>query len=171
MSIGRVRQVRFVEEPWFDIVVKGMGWWRVLYGDLRYASPRSNFRPKSPYSHHAFRSRHALDLRLMTGKRIAILDASYSLFQGSQPSSGSATGFSAGSGSDIERIGLEPIPDFRTLVLESVRATRPHTPESGIGGRRIAPIDVGVVCEGSTIGPVIRALHERVLKKLRGSDG
>lgn len=68
-------------------------------------------------------------------------------------------------------MGFEPIPDFRTLVLEAVRTTRPRTPESGLGGRRIAPIDVGVVCDGSTIGPVIRALHERVLKKLRGSGG
>ncbi|KAG8218037.1 mediator complex subunit MED14-domain-containing protein, partial [Butyriboletus roseoflavus] len=59
---------------------RGMGWWRVLYGDL--------------------------------SKRIAILDASYSLFQGnvvspSQPDS------------DLERIGLEPIPDFRSLVLDA----------------------------------------------------
>lgn len=35
---GRGKQVKFAEEPWFDTVVKGMGWWRVLYGDLRYAS-------------------------------------------------------------------------------------------------------------------------------------
>lgn len=24
------------DEPWFDTFVKGLGWWRVLYGDLRY---------------------------------------------------------------------------------------------------------------------------------------
>ncbi|KAF8552437.1 MED14-domain-containing protein [Imleria badia] len=139
---GRGKQ-KAVEEPWFDTVVKGMGWWRVLYGDLR----------------------HALDLRLMTGKRIAILDASYSLFQGNHgaPESGS------GPDGDMERMGLEPIPDFRALVLDAVRATRPRTPDSGVGGRRIAPIDVGVVCEAGTIGPVVRALHERVLKKLRGA--
>jgi len=151
---GRGKQVKFAEEPWFDTVVKGMGWWRVLYGDLR----------------------HALDLRLMTGKRIAILDASYSLFQGnvvppSQPDSrsGPDSYSHTHSNSDLDRIGLEPIPDLRALVLDAVRATRPRSPESGAGGRRIAPIDVGVVCEGGTIGPVIRALHERVLKKLRGA--
>ncbi|KAF8447165.1 mediator complex subunit MED14-domain-containing protein [Boletus edulis BED1] len=147
VSIGHGRgKQKSAEELWFDTVVKGMGWWRVLYGDLR----------------------HALDLRLMTGKRIAILDASYSFFQGSDSGAGPNTSHA---NQDPDRIGLEPIPDFRALVLEAIRATRPRTPESGIGGRRIAPIDVGVVCEGGTIGPVIRALHERVLKKLRGAGG
>ena len=68
-------------------------------------------------------------------------------------------------------MGFEPIPDFCTLVLDAVRATRPRMPDSGHGRRRIAAIDVGVVCEGSTIGPVIRVLHERVLRKLRGPGG
>lgn len=183
VSIGRGRgkQVKFAEEPWFDTVVKGMGWWRVLYGDLRYASlPPPIKTSHMRYSrHHLSRfSRHALDLRLMTGKRIAILDGSYSLFQGNviPPSqldsgSGSDSYSHTHSNSDLDRIGLEPIPDFRTLVLDAVRATRPRSPQSGAGGRRIAPIDVGVVCEGGTIGPVIRALHERVLKKLRGAGG
>ena len=113
----------------------------------------------------------------MTDKRIAILDASYSLYQGavvrpdpgSDPESHSHT--RSDSDSDLEKVGFKPIPDFRTLVLDAVRATRPRTSESGHGGRRIAPIDVGVVCEGDTIGPVVRALHERVLKKLRGPGG
>ncbi|KIJ59729.1 hypothetical protein HYDPIDRAFT_118235 [Hydnomerulius pinastri MD-312] len=121
------------EEPWFDTFVKGMGWWRVLYGDLR----------------------HALDLRLMTGKRIAIMDASHSLFQGS-PTPPQA---------DSEQLGLQPIPDFRALVLDAVRAARPL---GGASKGRIATVDVGVVCEGSAVGPVMRALHERVLKKLKG---
>ncbi|KAN0076709.1 Mediator complex subunit MED14 domain containing protein [Tylopilus felleus] len=153
---GWPKQVRSTEEPWFDTVVKGMGWWRVLYGDLR----------------------HALDLRVMTAKRIAILDASYSLFQGndvlsSQPNAGSGPDSSSHThaNAELERIGLEPIPDFRALVLDAVRATRPRMSENGFGGRRIALIDVGVVCESATIGPVIRALHERVSKKLRGAGG
>ncbi|KAF8121716.1 hypothetical protein EV363DRAFT_879756 [Boletus edulis] len=91
-----------------------MGWWRVLYGDLR----------------------HALDLRLMTGKRIAILDASYSFFQGSDSGAGPNTSHA---NQDPDRIGLEPIPDFRALVLEAIRATRPRTPESGIGGATHRP--------------------------------
>ena len=175
IGYGRGKQVKSAEEPWFDTVVKGMGWWRVLYGDLRYASLPLLRHFSPPYITNSFRfPRHALDLRLMTGKRIAILDASYSLFPGnvvspSQPESGSAA--DTHSSSDLERIGLESIPDFRTLVLDAVRATRPRTPESGLGGRRIAAIDVGVVCESSTVGPVIRALHERVLKKLRGAGG
>lgn len=127
---------------------------------------------------HFFSSRHALDLRVMTAKRIAILDASYSLFQGndvlsSQPNAGSGPDSSSHThaNAELERIGLEPIPDFRALVLDAVRATRPRMSENGFGGRRIALIDVGVVCESATIGPVIRALHERVSKKLRGAGG
>ena len=132
----------------------------------------------SPISSHIILmlpfSRHALDLRLMTDKRIAILDASYSLYQGavvrdsgSGPDARSRTHPDA----DVERLGLQPIPDFRALVFDAVRATRSRTADSGHGGRRLATIDVGVVCEGGAVGPVIRALHERVLRKLRGPSG
>lgn len=41
---GRGKQ-KAIEEPWFDTIVKGMGWWRVLYGDLRYASLPPFFSP------------------------------------------------------------------------------------------------------------------------------
>ncbi|KAG6333415.1 hypothetical protein ID866_5677 [Astraeus odoratus] len=123
------------DEPWFDTFVKGLGWWRVMYGDLR----------------------HALDLRLMTNKRIAILDASHSLFQGSS---------SAPDQDDAGSLGFQPIPDFHTLVMEAVRAARPP----GAANRGlVAAVDVGVVCEGCAVGGVLRALHERVLKKLRGT--
>ncbi|KAH7889201.1 mediator complex subunit MED14-domain-containing protein [Phlebopus sp. FC_14] len=147
---GAPNRASGADELWFDTFVKGMGWWRVLYGDLR----------------------HALDLRLLTGKRIAILDASYSVFQGAAPAATTEAGL----------LGLEPIPDFRALVLEAVRAVRPPRPPGPVpvpvpvaggagvdgGGGKIAAIDVGVVCEGKDAGPVIRALHEKVLRKLRG---
>ncbi|KAF9220121.1 MED14-domain-containing protein [Gyrodon lividus] len=146
IPLSRSRQSAYgngsTEEPWFDTFVKGMGWWRVLYGDLR----------------------HALDLRLMTGKRIAILDASHSLFH--DPASPT----SPSSQNDSDVFGLQPIPDFRAMILDAVRSTRPGPSSTGVSTSRgkIAPIDVGVVCEGSAVGPVIRALHERVLKKLKG---
>jgi mediator of RNA polymerase II transcription subunit 14 len=45
VPLGPLRQSAFIkgptEEPWFDTFVKGMGWWRVLYGDLRYQIPSS----------------------------------------------------------------------------------------------------------------------------------
>lgn len=122
-----------VDEPWFDTFVKGLGWWRVLYGDLR----------------------HALDLRLMADKRIAILDASRSLFQRSPgPQTEGVT----------ESLAFQPIPDFRDLVTEAVRTARPP----GVANKeRVAVIDIGVVCEGESVGAVLRVLHERVLKKLK----
>ena len=55
---GWPKQVRSTEEPWFDTVVKGMGWWRVLYGDLRYASlpPSSCFSNPSTFVYSRLRS-------------------------------------------------------------------------------------------------------------------
>jgi len=38
IGYGWGKRVKSAEEPWFDTVVKGIGWWRVLYGDLRYVS-------------------------------------------------------------------------------------------------------------------------------------
>lgn len=49
---GRGRQLKSTEEPWFDTVVKGIGWWRVLYGDLRYINLQ--LRPKAWWAYHAY---------------------------------------------------------------------------------------------------------------------
>ncbi|KAI6128239.1 mediator complex subunit MED14-domain-containing protein [Pisolithus croceorrhizus] len=121
------------DEPWFDTFVKGLGWWRVLYGDLR----------------------HALDLRLMTDKHIVILDASRPLFQRSPGPQTEGV---------MESLAFQPIPDFRDLITEAVRVARPP---GTANKERVAVIDIGVVCEGESVGPVLRALHERVLKKLK----
>lgn len=92
----------------------------------------------------------------MTNKRIAILDASHSLFQ--DPSGVPAQ-------ADTQPLGFQPIPDFRSLVAEAVHAARPL---GAATGGLIVAVDVGAVCEGNMVGPVLRALHGRVLKKLRG---
>lgn len=118
-------------EPWVDTYVKGLGWWRVLYGDLR----------------------HALDFRLMTGQQIAILDASYSLFGSSSSSISSPSS---------ELLSLLPIPEFKTLVTDAIKSVRIKDQHA-----KVAYIDAGVVCDSSFVSGVARALHERVLKKLR----
>ncbi|KAG2354230.1 mediator complex subunit MED14-domain-containing protein [Suillus spraguei] len=118
-------------EPWVDTHVKGLGWWRVLYGDLR----------------------HALDFRLMTGQRIAILDASHTLFGSS---------FSSTPSPSSELLSLLPIPDFKTLVIDALKFVRIKDEHA-----RVAYIDAGVVCDSSFVSGVARALHERVLKKLQ----
>ncbi|KAG1871755.1 mediator complex subunit MED14-domain-containing protein [Suillus subalutaceus] len=126
----RIAATTGTSEPWVDTYVKGLGWWRVLYGDLR----------------------HALDFRLMTEQRIAILDASYSLF-------GSSSSISSPS---PELFTLLPIPDFKTLVIDAIKSVRIKDEHA-----RVAYIDAGVVCDSSFVSGVARALHERVLKKLR----
>ncbi|KAK0212615.1 mediator complex subunit MED14-domain-containing protein [Desarmillaria ectypa] len=105
-----------------DSFAKSAGWYRVLY-----------------------RSHHALDLRLMTERRVAILDGSHSLF--SLPSSITPT-------SDAQ-LGLKPIPNFAQIISELPGP-----------GRRL---DVGIVCRVDEVGGMAREVHDRVVKQLEGS--
>ncbi|KAK0454745.1 mediator complex subunit MED14-domain-containing protein [Armillaria borealis] len=102
-----------------DSFAKSAGWYRVLY-----------------------RSHHALDFRLMTERRVAILDGSHSLF--SLPSS-----------TDDAQLGLKPIPNFAQIISEL----------SGPGRR----LDVGIVCRVDEVGGIAREVHDRVVKQLEGS--
>ncbi|KAH7915167.1 mediator complex subunit MED14-domain-containing protein [Hygrophoropsis aurantiaca] len=115
---------------WVDTFVKGIGWYRVLYGDMR----------------------HALDFRLMTGQRIAIVDGVHSLFRKDE---------SAAASPDV--FGLQPIPGFSSLVNDTVTSVR--TTKPNFGG--IAPIDVGIVCDKRMVTVVARALHESILRRLK----
>ncbi|KAG1762429.1 mediator complex subunit MED14-domain-containing protein [Suillus occidentalis] len=102
-------------EPWVDTYVKGLGWWRVLYGDLRCGS--------SLYA--------CLDFRLMTEQRIAILDSSHSLF-------GSSCSPTSSTSSDLH--SLVPIPDFEALVIDAIKSVRLKDEHV-----RVACIDAGVI--------------------------
>jgi len=99
--------------------------------------------------------RHALDFRLMAGKQIAILDASHSLFGTSSPTTSSPS-------SSPELLSLLPIPDFKTLLIDAIKSVRMKDEHA-----RVACIDFGVVCDSAVVSVMARALHERVLKKLR----
>lgn len=100
--------------------------------------------------------RHALDFRLMAGKQIAILDASHSLFGAGSPATSSS------SLSSPELLSLLPIPDFKTLLIDAIKSVRMKDEHA-----RVACIDFGVVCDSAVVSVMTRALHERVLKKLR----
>jgi mediator of RNA polymerase II transcription subunit 14 len=91
----------------------------------------------------------------MTGKRVAILDASHSLF-------GAGSTSSSSSSSSPELPSLLPIPDFKTLVVDAIKSV--HIKDEYA---RVACIDVGVICDSAVVSAMARALHERVLKKLR----
>lgn len=147
-----------------DILPKAAGWFRVLYGDLRYVRPCG----VALASHLIFR--HALDFRLMTGARVAVLDGAHSLFvphasdAAAAPVNGKPSSkvgaFSSGSRTDASLL-LQPIPDMKTIVLEAVKEA------TGKGARgHVAPIDVGVICDASAVRPVARALYKRVLQRL-----
>ncbi|KAL0956179.1 hypothetical protein HGRIS_002339 [Hohenbuehelia grisea] len=147
-----------------DTFAKAPGWYRLLYGDLR----------------------HALDFRLMTGKRVVILDASHSLYQESKsdastsvtmlmpgqkpdlsvkPPSAVAVSFGPHI-ADAKELCLQPIPHIQDAVMDAVREVRAS--RGGAAGR-IAPIDVGVVCDATAVRAFGRALHEQVLKRLEAA--
>ncbi|KAJ7594646.1 mediator complex subunit MED14-domain-containing protein [Mycena floridula] len=106
-----------------DTFAKAAGWYRMLYGDLS----------------------HALDFRIMSDERVAILDASHSLFSSSSPTTGPLT--------------LQPIPRFEDIILTAVA-------DSGAKSRSIASIDVGLICDGENVGGLAWAIHKLVVARL-----
>ncbi|KAF8909892.1 MED14-domain-containing protein [Mucidula mucida] len=109
-----------LEEEGADVFAKSAGWYRVLYQK---------------------RSRtHALDFRLMTERRVAILDGSYSLFS------------TKDLGKDVSTVGLKPIPNFSSILRDLPGP-----------GRRL---DVSMVCKVEEIGPLAKELHQQVAKEL-----
>ncbi|KAF8813688.1 MED14-domain-containing protein [Phlegmacium glaucopus] len=118
-----------------DIFAKAAGWYRLLYGDLK----------------------HALDFRLMSDQRVAILDASHSLFDVQIPDK------MARKEPDIDELVLQPIPQFRHIVSDAVRA-RLAAGDIKVG--KVAVIDVGAVCDTTGVGTLTRSIHTQVLHKL-----
>lgn len=101
--------------------------------------------------------RHALDFRLMTNQRVAIMDASHSLFD--VTSSGSpATGLSIG-----DSLGLQPIPRIQEIVTGVVRDV---IASGDVVLGKIAAVDVGVVCDATSVRHIGKAIHAKVLMYL-----
>lgn len=116
-----------------DVFPKAAGWYRLLYTDLK----------------------HALDFRLLSNQRIAVLDASHSLFDVQMP----------GKAVEKDYLVLQPIPQIRDIVTDVVR--------DGLAGGdlttgKVAAIDIGVICDAGGVDPLARAIHTQVLKHLRG---
>jgi len=89
----------------------------------------------------------------MAGERVAVLDASSTLFGGGSTSSSSSSSPALST--------LLPIPDFKTLVVDAIKSV--HMKDEYA---RVACIDIGVICDSSVVNVMARALHERVLKRL-----
>ncbi|THV06734.1 MED14-domain-containing protein [Dendrothele bispora CBS 962.96] len=134
--------------PPLDIFPKSAGWYRILYSDFR----------------------HALDFRLMTEHRVAIYDASHSLYEVSpsvDPVKKEEDMTVDSSLSTAEAgVFLQPIPDFQSIVEECVR----HAVRSGTVPRgTIASVDIGVVCGTNSVRTLIRSIHTKVSEKLKES--
>ena len=141
-----------------DIFAKAAGWYRLLYGDLKYVlwiifvDSRFSF----------FSDRHALDFRLMSNQRVAILDASHSLFDVQIPDK------SARKEPEIDELVLQPIPQFRDIVSDAVRS---HLDAKEIQMGKVAVVDVGAVCDATGVGVLSRSIHAKVLQTLESRNG
>ncbi|KAL1667181.1 mediator complex subunit MED14-domain-containing protein [Schizophyllum commune] len=113
-----------------DTFAKAAGWYRLLYGDLR----------------------HALDFRLMSGRRVAILDGAVSLFESELPSSAPAT---------EAEIGLVRIPQLREMV-EQVLSEISAADAKKAGS--LVMVDKGIVCGVDDVRQICRALHDKIME-------
>ncbi|KAM6502426.1 Mediator complex subunit MED14 domain containing protein [Amanita muscaria] len=114
---------------------KAAGWYRVLYGDLK----------------------HAMDFRLMSQQRVAILDASHSLFD---------TIRSKNLADGNHKVGLQPIPQFQEILQSTVKKAS-ESLANGQSLERVAILGVGIVCGTRSILALGRGIHNRVLARLK----
>jgi mediator of RNA polymerase II transcription subunit 14 len=129
-----------------DTFAKAAGWYRLMFGDLI----------------------HALDIRLMTDDRVGIFDASHSFhsFSSSSPVKleKDASGDVVMSDTAVPDSTLISIPDYSSIVLACVRQALAS--EDAVPGK-IAPVDVGVICDKSSVKSLIRAVYSQVAAKLQ----
>jgi mediator of RNA polymerase II transcription subunit 14 len=136
-------------------VPKTAGWWRVMFG------PRGSTGGDAPNA-----TRHALDFRVLTGSRVAVFDASESLFRGAdsqqpQQSQQQDTRSRTGAGAPV---GFCPIPEFGRAIDDAVVAGR--------GRGTVAGIKIGVVCGAADVVVVGEALWASIARAcgLGGDD-
>ncbi|KAJ4500264.1 mediator complex subunit MED14-domain-containing protein [Lentinula lateritia] len=133
-----------------DTFAKAAGWYRLMFGDLR----------------------HALDIRLMTDDRVAILDASYSFYPTVSSSNQGpvkteekdASGDIVMSEPAVSDHTLQSIPKYPNIVLDCVRQALDSG--SAVPGK-IAPVDVALICDKNSVKPLIRAVYTQVAAKLK----
>jgi mediator of RNA polymerase II transcription subunit 14 len=116
--------------------------------------PSSAFVPEVK-SHERIR-RHALDFRLLSDQRVAIIDASHRLSGSGQLKTAQQTPQAPN-----RDLLLQPIPNLEAIVNDVIAhgggRTEAHT----------VSLRLGIVCPTSSAGKVGRALHERILGSIR----
>jgi len=95
----------------------------------------------------------------MSEQRIAILDASHSLFN---PKSHDKNAMKVDP--KIDGLVLQPIPGFREIVSKSVH----NGLDSGnLTLGKIAAIEVGLICDAGGVSSLTKAIHAQVMESLK----
>ncbi|KAJ8076985.1 mediator complex subunit [Marasmius tenuissimus] len=123
-----------------DTFAKSAGWYRLLYGDLR----------------------HGLDFRLMSNQRVAIFDASRSLFNVDTSKAG-ADGDVVMSDPAGENLGMLAIPSFTDIVNESIREA---IASDAVQPGKVVSVDWGLVSDKASVKALMKRVHQKVLDKL-----
>ena len=89
----------------------------------------------------------------MSDQRVAILDASHSLFD-VQTRNGLV---------ESDQLVLQPIPQFRDIVSDAARI---GLDAGNLKMGKVAVIDVGVICDTTGVSLLTRLIHPQVLQKL-----
>jgi mediator of RNA polymerase II transcription subunit 14 len=111
--------------------------------------------------------RHALDFRLMAGKKVVILDGSYSIFGSiAQDTDLDARERDLASEANGTIGVLQAIPDFHKVIEDVVHDITLDC--WGAESQSVALIDVGLVCHVSVAGKVGLAVFRRVVDRLNG---
>ncbi|KAG6886292.1 hypothetical protein C0993_006702 [Termitomyces sp. T159_Od127] len=125
-----IRQESIRKSRSVDTFAKAAGWYRLLNIDQRYA----------------------IDFRLMTGQRVAILDASFSVFD-------QACSTNPAAGAE-DMLGLKPIPQFKDIVTDAVRDV---ISSGSVQPGTVAMIDVGVICHTENVCELGKRIHQRLV--------
>jgi mediator of RNA polymerase II transcription subunit 14 len=118
-------------------IPKAAGWWRVMFNRPSGGGPQ-----------------HALDFRVLTRSRVAILDASQSVFRNAPPPVPQK---------EEAAVGFRPIPGLAQAVAEAVVAGR--------GRGSVAGVDFGVVCGAADVVVVGEALWRGIARELGMGGG
>lgn len=125
----------------------GTGYFTAISGQLFHSLTTSGVLTR--------RFRLALDFRLMTGQRVAILDASHSIFT---PESALPKGKAKAQNSPENGFLLQPIPGLKDMLEEVLKEDFASD---------VWMVDVGVMCRVDAVKRVGKALHHEVSSKVR----
>ena len=101
-------------------------------------------------------AQHALDFRVLTGSRVAMLDASQSVFRNVREKEKERE-------AALSVVGFRPIPGFTRAVADAVAAGR--------GRGSVAGVDIGIVCAAADVVVVGEALWKSVARELGMTGG